>query len=187
MTKVYFVRHAKPDFRVEDDKMRPLTEQGVKDCKKVTEFLLGRDINKIYSSPYKRSFDTVKDFAETANLKVKIIDDFRERKVDNVWIEDFNAFSKEQWGDFNYKLSDGESLNEVQQRNIAVLQDVLKENKNLNIAIGTHGTALGTIINYYNDKFDYNEFNRIRNMMPFIVCAEFEGVDFVRMEEFALD
>jgi len=38
--------------------------------------------------------------------------------VGNVWIEDFNSFAKKQWEDFDYKLSDGESLREVQNRNI---------------------------------------------------------------------
>lgn len=37
MTNVYFVRHAKPDFSVQDDLTRLLTEEGINDCKKVTE------------------------------------------------------------------------------------------------------------------------------------------------------
>lgn len=90
MTKVYFVRHAKPDFSVKDDLIRPLIEGAIEDCKKVTEFLSDKNITKIFSSPYKRSFDTIKDFAESVNLNINIIDDFRERKIDNVWIEDFN-------------------------------------------------------------------------------------------------
>lgn len=55
MNKVYFVRHAKPDFSVKDDLIRPLTEEGIKDSKKVTEFLMDKNITKIYSSPYKRA------------------------------------------------------------------------------------------------------------------------------------
>jgi len=184
MAKIYFVRHARPDFSNHDDYSRPLTEEGLKDCKKVTEFLQSRSITKIFSSPYKRSFDTIRDFAESVDLKIDIIDDFRERKVNNGWIEDFNVFTKEQWGDFDYKLSDGESLWEVQKRNIAALQEILLENRNMNIAIGTHGTALSTIINYFDNKFDYNEFQRIKNIMPFIACIEFENSKFVKIEKF---
>lgn len=44
MTKVYFVRHAKPDFSVKDDLTRPLTEEGMNSCKKVTEFLIDKNI-----------------------------------------------------------------------------------------------------------------------------------------------
>ncbi|WP_277935312.1 hypothetical protein [Parablautia muri] len=49
-------------------------------------------------------------------MEIKLIDDFRERKIKNEWIEDFNGFCKKQWEDFNFKLSKGESLLEVQRR-----------------------------------------------------------------------
>ena len=47
MTKIYFVRHAKPDYSNHDDYSRPLTEEGSKDCKRVTEFLLSRSITRV--------------------------------------------------------------------------------------------------------------------------------------------
>lgn len=50
------------------------------------------------------------------NYQIDIIEDFRERRVDSEWIEDFNAFCRKQWEDFSYKLSDGETLSEVQER-----------------------------------------------------------------------
>jgi 2,3-bisphosphoglycerate-dependent phosphoglycerate mutase len=186
VTRIYFVRHAKPDFSVHDDLTRPLTEEGLKDSLKVTEFLGGKDIHKIFSSPYKRTFDTVRHLAESLNLNIEIVEDLRERKVDDVWIEDFNAFAKAQWSDFQYKLANGENLNEVQKRNIDTLQQILKENMDKNIVIGTHGTAMSTIINYYDDKFDYSQFERIKNLMPFVVCMDFNGTEVVEIKEFAI-
>jgi 2,3-bisphosphoglycerate-dependent phosphoglycerate mutase len=186
MTKIYFVRHAQPDYSIHDDLIRPLTIKGIEDTKKVTEFLLDKNINRAFSSPYERSINTIKPFTESIGLEIKIIDAFRERKIDDVWIEDFNAFSKSQWEDFEYKLSNGECLNEVQKRNIIALNDILKENINCNIVVGTHGTALSTIINYYNKDFGYTEFERIKNIMPFIVCIEFEDNSVKNIEEFIL-
>lgn len=58
---------------------------------------------------------------------MQLIDDFRGRRVDSVWIEDFIGFCKKQWSDFDYKLSSGESLREVQIRNIEALKQILKE------------------------------------------------------------
>ncbi|HHW71346.1 MAG TPA: histidine phosphatase family protein [Clostridiales bacterium] len=81
MTRVYFIRHAKPDVSVRDDLTRPLTEGSLNDCRKVTEFLLDKNITKVFLSPYKRAVDTVKDFADTSGLKINIVEDFRERKV----------------------------------------------------------------------------------------------------------
>lgn len=39
MTRVYFVRHAQPEHEWEEDRTRPLTEEGKKDSAIVLEFL----------------------------------------------------------------------------------------------------------------------------------------------------
>ena len=57
---------------------------------------------------------------------------------------------KKRWADFEYHEQGGESLSMVQKRNMAALLEVLKNNNEKNIVIGTHGTALSTILNYYN-------------------------------------
>ena len=61
MNRIYFVRHAKPDFSIHDDLTRPLAEEGIINSKKICEFLKGKNINRIYSSPYKRAIDTIKE------------------------------------------------------------------------------------------------------------------------------
>ena len=141
-TNIYFVRHAQPDISIKDDMLRPLSEEGMADTKRVTKALKDTNIKAIYSSPYKRAYDTVKDLALANNLEINIAEGFRERKVDNVWVDDFRAFSRKQWEDFNFKLECGECLREVQERNVAALNDVLKNNLGRNVAIGSHGTAL---------------------------------------------
>lgn len=44
MTRVYFVRHAQPNFNNHDDLTRELTEQGRRDRKLVTAFLKVKEI-----------------------------------------------------------------------------------------------------------------------------------------------
>ena len=175
MTKVYFVRHAEPNYNNHNDMSRELSAKGMVDRELVTRFLADKNIEVVLSSPFKRAFDTVVHFADSKGLNIEIIDDFRERKVDSIWIEDFVSFSKAQWKDFDYKLSDGESLNEVQSRNISALNNVLEKHKGKNIAIGSHGTALSTIINYYDKSFGYENFERIRTVMPWIVEFTFKN------------
>ena len=110
MTEVYFVRHAEPNFKNHDDLTRELTEKGMRDRLLVTKFLWDKQIAAVFSSPYKRAVDTVQDFADRAGLTVQTDPDLRERRVDSVWIEDFDAFCKQQWADFDYRLTDGETL-----------------------------------------------------------------------------
>ena len=43
-----------------------------------------------------------------------------------------------------------------------------------NIIIGSHGTALSTIINYYDNAFGYEDFAKIKSKMPWIVEFEFD-------------
>jgi 2,3-bisphosphoglycerate-dependent phosphoglycerate mutase len=183
MTTVYFVRHAEPDYKDHNDMERPLTLKGRKDSKLVTEYLRDKNIQIILSSPYLRAVETVKDFADSFGHTIITIEDFRERKVDNVWIEDFNRFAQKQWSNFDYKLSDGECLREVQIRNVKALKQVIKEHPDKNIVIGSHGTALSTMINYFNPSFNFIDFQRIRTIMPWIVKFTFRGEELLQIEE----
>ena len=181
-TKVYFVRHAQSDNSIREDMIRPLTNKGVEDSYKVTDALMDKNITAIYSSPFKRAIDTIKDFAEKAELEIKIIEDFCERNVGE-WVEDFRTYSKRQWEDFYFKISNGESLKEVQERNIKALFKVLEENQGRNVAIGTHGTALCTINNYFNPNFGYSDFWEMIDKMPYILCFSFDGMKLEKIEE----
>ena len=186
MTNVYFVRHAQPDYDNHDDLTRELTAKGLEDRKLVTDFLADKAIHAVYSSPFKRSVDTVKDFADRKGLAITMIDDFRERRIDSCWIEDFAGFARRQWEDFSYKLSDGECLREVQERNIRALDRVLGECDGKNVVIGSHGTALSTIINYFDPSFGYEQFEEIRGLMPWIVQFSFENGQCVHVQKYDL-
>lgn len=175
MTIFYFVRHAQPNYMNHDDMSRELTEKGLRDSKLVTRFLSDKGVDIVFSSPYKRAVDTIRDFAELEGLEIHLEDDFRERQIDDCWIEDFTSFSKAQWADFDFKLSNGETLGEVQARNIAALNRLLTEHKNKTIVVGSHGTALSTIIHYFDRRFGYADFEKIKELMPWIVKFTFEN------------
>ncbi|MDF2548932.1 MAG: Phosphoglycerate mutase [Anaerosolibacter sp.] len=183
MTTVYFVRHAEPDYTNHNDLERPLTIKGKEDSKLVTDYFSDKGIEIVLSSPYLRAVETVKDFADSFGHTIITVEDFRERKVDSEWIEDFNRFTEQQWSDFDYKLTDGECLHEVQIRNVDALMQVIKEYSDKNIVIGSHGTALSTIINYFEPSFGFNDFQRIRTIMPWIVKFTFQGDELVHIEE----
>jgi len=186
MTTIYFVRHAEPDLNIHDDDLRPLSTKGMSDSEFVTQFLKDKKIEIALSSPYKRSVDTILPFAEGAGLTVETIEDFRERKVDDVWIEDFTAFTRRQWDDFSYKLANGECLLEVQNRNIRALEEVLMKYKGKNIVIGTHGTALSTMINYYDNSYGYEDFQVIAQLFPWVVKMEFNDETWMSIEKIDL-
>lgn len=182
-TVFYFIRHAQPNYNNHDDMTRELNENGMRDRSLITKFLSNKKIDIILSSPYKRSIDTITEFADKNSLKINIVDDFRERKIDSVWIEDFNAFSKKQWEDFDYKHSDGECLRSVQVRNIKALKTALKDYCGKRIVVGSHGTALSTIINYFDNSFGYENFNSIKSLMPWVVVFTFDNEECIKIEK----
>ncbi|PYG84899.1 2,3-bisphosphoglycerate-dependent phosphoglycerate mutase [Ruminiclostridium sufflavum DSM 19573] len=175
MTNIYFVRHAQSDYTVHDDMKRPLTKKGMCDRALVSEFLESKGVSVVISSPYKRAYDTVAEFAQLNNLAIICMDKFKERQIADIWINDFDAYSRAQWSDFSYKLSSGESLGDVQSRNIEALCEVLETYPNETIVVGTHGTALSTIVNYFDKTFTYENFAAIVGLMPWIVHFQFDG------------
>lgn len=175
MTVIYFIRHAEPNYDNHNDMERELSPKGLRDRMLAAQLLADVPVDAVLSSPFKRAVDTVQPIADGRGLTVTTVDGFRERRVDSVWIEDFNGFCKAQWADFDYKLSDGECLREVQERNIAALSEVLRQYQGRTLVIGSHGTALSTIINHYDHSFGHEQFERIRKVMPWVVRFEFDG------------
>lgn len=186
MTQIYYIRHAEPNYNNHDDVGRELTARGKADSRLVTEFLLDKEIDMILSSPYRRAVDTLRHFAETIRMPIEHMADFRERKVDTGWIDDFDAFSRQQWADFDYHLPGGESLRQVQERNVAALEMLLREHAGKHIVIGGHGTAVSTLLNHYDPTFGHAQFEQIRRIMPWIARLDFDGTTFLGWEGFTV-
>ena len=183
MTTVYFIRHAEPNYENHDDLSRELSPKGLQSSKELVNSFAGIQIDAFYSSPYLRAVDTIKPLADSRGRSIHLIPDFRERKITDHWIEDFTGFTEKQWADFHYHLPGGESLSMVQERNIRALEDLLQAHPNQTILIGTHGTALSTIINYYKPNFQLADFHRIKGVFPWIVEGEFQGTSCLSMME----
>ncbi|MFC5630670.1 MULTISPECIES: histidine phosphatase family protein [Streptococcus] len=176
-TTVYFVRHCEPNYKNHDDSSRELTQKGLQDRQFIIKFFENKLINHIFSSPYKRAFDTVLPLAKQHKLNIITVDDFKERKIDNVWIEDFKSFTQKQWFDFSYKLTDGECLHDVQQRNMRALNQLLIDKDGQSLVIGSHGTAISTIINFFFKSYGYQDFENIKSLMPYIAEFQFNKLD----------
>ena len=75
----------------------------------------------------------------------------------------------------------------VQERNIRALEALLEAHPDQTILIGTHGTALSTIINYYKPDFQLADFQRIKHIFPWIVRFEFQGASCLSIIERKMD
>lgn len=181
MTTIYFVRHCKPDGTITDDRNRPLTDEGLEDAIKVAEILKDKNIDVFISSPYKRSYDSIKQAADFYKLPIETDERLRERKAGKGGNN--HEMFKKRWADFSFVEEDGEPIGAVQKRNIEALEEILERYDGKNIVIGTHGTALSSIINYYDKNFDGESFLQIIDFMPWILKMEFDGKRFLSKEE----
>jgi 2,3-bisphosphoglycerate-dependent phosphoglycerate mutase len=71
----------------------------------------------------------------------------------------------------------------VQQRNIEALLELLRNHSGENIILGTHGTALSSILNYFDPSYLCDNFFRMIDFMPYIIRLDFEGEAYISREE----
>ena len=181
MTRVYFVRHAQTDYRVGTDRDRPLTAAGLEDRRVVLDFFRDKEIGAFCCSPYRRSLDTIIEAARYYGQDIRTDERLRERET--VPGGNCRELFRKRWADFDWHEPGGESLRSVQRRNIAALTDILTAEDGKNIVIGTHGTAVSTVLNYFDPGFGCDDFLRIIDWMPYIIELDFEGTRYLTRTE----
>lgn len=186
MTKLYFVRHAQTDYSNPVDKERPLTKEGMQDRFLAKEYFVTHDIMKrithVYASDFQRAMDTVAPIADALGKRVEPKEAFREWTL-IAPADIYYETAQRAWENFDYRYADCETLHEVQTRNIRQLEQLLQEHENETIVIGTHGTALSTIIQYYQPEYNYQNFLQIMEYKPWIVRFEFDKSGFLGWQE----
>lgn len=186
MTKVYFVRHAQTDYSNPIDSDRRLTEAGMQDRYKARDYLLAQNLNRerlhIYSSHFRRAVDTIQPFADYMKLSVQTAEEFHEWSV-IAPAEEYYTACRQAWNDFTLRLEGCETLEEVQKRNVGKLLELVGLYPDETIIIGSHGTALSTIIHYFNPDFGYEDFMRIMDIKPWIVRFDFYEKEYCGYEE----
>lgn len=161
MTTIYFMRHSEAlksnnikntdSLQVQNEKWS-LTENGENIVKEKCRMDELQDFDIVYSSNYVRAISTAKYF--TSN-KINIDENFGERKFGiNSWDELPIDFEERQFNDFNYKIGNGESLNEVINREQDALNDILNNYEGKRILIVGHSTALAALFSKW-CKIDY--------------------------------
>lgn len=179
-TNIYLVRHAQSIY-TPDELNRPLSENGFKDAEKITEVLLTEDIGVVLSSPYKRAIQTVEGAAKNAKVEIIIEEGFKERKITETSVEDFDSAMIKLWTNYDFVFEGGESNLEAQKRGIESLSKVLSKYSGKNIAIGTHGNIMVLIMNFFDDLYGYDFWKNLS--MPDIYKLKFEDNKFIGAEK----
>ena len=158
MTIVYISRHSQPfrkllgEYKVNEieqirNEKNPLSVDGEKYADQMSNYPELLKVESIYSSHYVRSMATAKYIAEKNDIKLNVDERLGERRFgfDNM-SELPPTFFEDQFRNWDYKLSNGESANDVSKRMNEDLLEILNSNKGKVVAIISHGTAISTML-----------------------------------------
>ncbi|MDN7145724.1 histidine phosphatase family protein [Liquorilactobacillus mali] len=173
ITNIYFVRHALPDYSWADDAMMPLTQVGKDDSLVVLDSLKNLSFDFCISSPYKRTLQTIEPLVYEKKLKVHIDERLKERVRGDIG-ENGDVLLKKRWGNFDFHEENGESMNSLQQRNMEVLSRILEQHRGETILFSTHGAALSSMLNHFDNEFGYLDFIRLQCFTPYVLKISFD-------------
>jgi broad specificity phosphatase PhoE len=158
MTSVYLIRHGETAWNKEEIFRGrtdiSLNEIGFREAELVGEYLKGKDIHVIYSSPLSRARETARRIAQVFNLKVQPLEGITDmsfgkwegRPLKEIQIHDRELYR--QWIEQPHllKLPGGESLDEVRVRAMAALEEVIQYHHEKNLVLVSHRVINKVII-----------------------------------------
>ena len=155
--KIYLIRHSESIDDIENCYGGiadfALTENGKDKVKESRKLIENYRIEKIYTSPYKRAFQTAQILNENMKVEIKVIDDIRELNshgirsgVNKELAKDIFSyvFQQEEYKNTGYYLGKtflgGEDIEKFDERVKEAINSIMRDSKGLDaIAIVTHG------------------------------------------------
>ncbi len=157
-TVVYLIRHSEvtpksniKNISMNDDKQVSnekafLSVSGEKKAEAMSKIEELQNIDAVYSSNYVRALQTAKYIAQENNTIINVDERLNERKIGDMTGIDGNEFRRMQVKDFDYKLPNGESLNETKKRIIDSMKNILMFETGNRVAVVGHSTAFTCLL-----------------------------------------
>jgi alpha-ribazole phosphatase/probable phosphoglycerate mutase len=159
VTKIYLIRHGETDDadsgRYKGHLDVPLSENGIKQIKKLAEYLSqDTDLNVVYTSDLRRAIKSAEIIAGLFGLQTVITEKLKERNFGQwegmsfIEIEKKYPDAFKAWADNPLKFSpmNGESTSEVRERVMPAFNEITAKHKGQNIAILSHGGVIRIIL-----------------------------------------
>lgn len=141
----------------EKRKIRPLTVNGEKVALTIAKKKILQNADVIYSSSFFSSINTAKYLAEKNNIDIIVDRRIDDRKIGLLEDKDLNLRNMQEH-DFDYKLVNGESLNEVKNRVRDLVKELIKNYENGKVVMFTHNSCILALLSIWATKgFNYEE------------------------------
>ncbi|MDQ7030880.1 MAG: histidine phosphatase family protein [Ardenticatenia bacterium] len=150
MTTIYAVRHGETPWNVEGRYQGqldpPLNERGRAQAEATARALAPLHIDAIYSSDLKRAAQTAEALARLIHLPVRLDPRLREinqgewqgvlvQEIERRWPVEFAGWRRAPW---HHRPPGGERLQDVQERVLAALHDIVAQHPEGTVAVFTH-------------------------------------------------
>lgn len=162
---------------------RILSIEGEVESKKLAMDKDLQNVQVIYSSSYVMSIGTAKYLASALDLDISIQKELGERKIGLLGDKKIRMLQEMQENDFDYKLTNGESLNDVKNRMIKFVHKILKEDEDKTIAVFTHNVAITSLLSAYCEK-GFNLDNRLilNYKEDAIIDGAWDGITIIELQ-----
>jgi 2,3-bisphosphoglycerate-dependent phosphoglycerate mutase len=151
MSKLLLIRHCQSIGTQPD---APLSDAGAKAAEALITRLHELAPDAVYSSPYERAQATVRPFAISAGLSVRLDDRLRERVLSNRDLENRWDHVRRSFAEPDYRAPGGESLNQTSQRAIAALTDIVAAGHRLPI-VSSHRNLVASVLRSMDAAFGF--------------------------------
>lgn len=143
------------DLNLPESKIRLPIINKIKDyAKNVSLLSLLNDVNAIYSSTNASNMLFAKTLSKRVNKDVYASDKFADERIGNLKKQNIKDVYFMQEHDFNIKLTDGESLNEVGKRVKSEIEHIANLSNLKKVVIFTHKRSfLGYLINVFSPSY----------------------------------
>lgn len=180
MNNLNFPSHESLDSKREK---RILSIEGERESAELKNIPYLEHVQAIYTSNYVMSIGTAKYLAKDLELDINIDSDLGERVLGNLGDKKIRMVTEMQENDFNYKLSGGESLNEVKRRMLHFINKVIQKDKDKTVAVFTHNVAITSLLSNYCTK-GFNLDNRLilNYGEDAIIDGAWDGINIIELQ-----
>lgn len=171
MTILLLIRHASNDY-VKEGRLAGRTPgvhinaQGQREADDLARRTAHLPIQAVYSSPLERAIDTANAVADCHKLPVQIVEGLIETEAGE-WtgkklseLNTTDTWKAIQMSPIGVKLPGGESIDEVQKRMVAAIEEIRKKHPDGVVSIVSHADPLKSVVAHYLN-LDLNQFQRI--------------------------
>jgi len=171
MTVLLLIRHASNDYLKENRFAGwlpgiHLNAQGQREADALARRLNHISLHAIYCSPLDRALDTARAVAQCQKLDVNIVQELGDTRIGE-WegklikeVDNTETWKQIQAKPVGVAIGGGESIDQVQTRMVAAIDQIRAKHPKQIVAVFTHADPIKTVVAHYL-KMDLNDFQRI--------------------------